>query len=71
MSTTPFTKQFVTVSQAAQLIGVSRQRMHQLIFAYDLHAEVVGSGRVKVLHRKELRKIPSERPPGPKSGRRI
>jgi hypothetical protein len=45
--------------------------MHQLIFAYDLQAEVVGSGRVKVLHRKELRKIPSERPPGPKSGRRI
>jgi hypothetical protein len=55
----------LTISQAAAEFGVTRQRMWQLFGDYnvaliDLHP------RCKLVTRKELRKIPRDRRPGPK-----
>jgi hypothetical protein len=55
----------ITISQAAIEFGVTRQRMWQLFDDYnvaliDLHT------RGKFVSRKELRKIPRDRKPGPK-----
>jgi hypothetical protein len=55
----------ITISQAALEFGVTRQRMWQLFDDYnvaliDLHP------RCKLVSRKELRKIPRDRKPGPK-----
>jgi len=54
----------ITISQAAIEFGVTRQRMCQLfddygVTLFDLHT------RCKLVSRKELRKIPRDRKPGP------
>lgn len=54
----------ITISEAAEKLGVSRQRMHVLCRTYQL--KTVPAGPIKVLDERELRKIPSERPTGKK-----
>jgi hypothetical protein len=52
----------MTITQAAEKYGVSRQRMHQLIDTYG--AETIWIGSVKLISTSELRKIPKKRPNG-------
>ena len=57
------TKNAITISQAAEQFGVSPQRMHQLIAAYEVETICVNP-RLKLVEQKELRKIPEHRPTG-------
>ena len=50
-------KDFLTISEAAELEGVSRQRMHQLIHTYGVNTEYL-SDRFIVIPVLELKKIP-------------
>ena len=52
-----------TISQAAELFGVTRQRMHQLILAYNVETVVIND-RCKLVDVMELAKIPTVRPWG-------
>lgn len=56
----------LTIAEAAAQLSVSRQRMHQLIEENNLATEMVHK-RLKLIHPKELLKIPGNRPPGRKS----
>lgn len=55
----------ITIPQAAERFGVTRQRMHQLIGTYGV-ATVFVSPKLKMVDVKELAKIPAKRPPGPR-----
>lgn len=55
----------LTVSEAAEYFGVSRQRMHQLIHSYDVPVVDV-SPKLKMIRRSHLKMIPKDRPPGPR-----
>ena len=52
-----------TVAEAAKDLGVSVQRMHQLIRYYGVVVNRL-TPRFTLIPRKELRKIPKERPSG-------
>ncbi len=54
----------LTITEAAQQIGVSRQRMHVLIKTYGLQTE--RAGPIKMIARDELAKLPTNRPSGRK-----
>lgn len=56
----------MTISEAAQSLSVSRQRMHQIIDENNLRVEAVHS-RLFLIHPKELDKIKEKQPPGRKS----
>jgi len=55
-------KHFLTITQAAELSGVSRQRMHQLVKLYGVPTHPVGSQNL--IYRPDLDKIPANRPSG-------
>lgn len=63
MITMPVTN-MLTVSEAAEKFGVSRQRMHVLIRNYKIKVEKVGP--IQLIEQKDLLKIPSHRPTGVK-----
>jgi len=54
--------EYLSVTEAAEMFGVTRQRMHALIKTYQIKSEKVG--KQIVLSRKNLSKIPSDRPNG-------
>lgn len=54
----------LTIPQAAEEFGVTNQRMHQLIKTYSV-STISLHPRMMLVTRKELKKIPVERPPGP------
>lgn len=54
---------YYTVSEAAELFGVTRQRMHSLIKTYNVHVDKV-SARLCVIPKSEIKKIPKDRPNG-------
>jgi excisionase family DNA binding protein len=54
------TNNHYTVAQAAELLGVSRQRVHQLIRFYALKVDCV-AGLLTLIPKKELAKIPTNR----------
>ncbi len=60
---------YISVSEAAGKLGVSVQRMHQLIATYKLIVESVNP-RMKLIPAGELRKIPEDRPSGVRLDRR-
>jgi len=62
---TNLSKNYVTVRQAAQLVGVSRQRIHVIIKTYNVQSERVDGGPL-MIPRPELKKIPKKRPTGKK-----
>jgi excisionase family DNA binding protein len=51
---------YLTVRQAAEKLGVSRQRVHQLIRIYSLQTEQI-DGLLVMISKKELAKIPANR----------
>lgn len=53
----------VTVSEAAQSFGVSRQRMHVLLRDYDIELNFLNP-RMALIKKKDLQKIPKTREPG-------
>lgn len=55
--------QFLSIAQAAENFGVSRQRMHQLIETYGVEVETLTS-RMKLVNKQELQRIPANRPSG-------
>ena len=59
---------YLTVSQAADDFGVSRQRMHVLLRTYDVPFETLPNG-MKVMKRAALKRIPRDRPSGWTSAR--
>ena len=54
---------FLTMSEAADELNVTRQRLHQLVKAYGLTVEKVHV-RLTMIKRSELKKIPKNRPNG-------
>ena len=55
----------LTMTEAAKQIGVSRQRMHELVAIYQLKIEEVNVGNIrKMIDKKELKKLPKNRPSG-------
>jgi hypothetical protein len=54
----------LTISDAAKQFGVSRQRMHVLLKTYAVRTQAIGP--LKLVEKKELRKIPVIRPTGRK-----
>ena len=54
----------LTVTDAAKVLGVSRQRMHILLKTYGVRT--LPAGPLKLIDLKELRKIPAVRPTGKK-----
>lgn len=65
MITMPFSKDLLTIAEAAEELNVSRQRMHVLIKTYGLK-KVLPSPKLALVSRKELLKIPAVRTPGPR-----
>ncbi len=61
---------YVTVSDFADELGVTRQRVHALIRRYGVNAEQVCVGGPFLIPRRELRKIPKNRPSGIHIGNR-
>ena len=55
---------WLTISMAADELNVTRQRMHVLVKTYGIQTQSI-DGRVKLVNRRELDKIPKQRPPGP------
>jgi excisionase family DNA binding protein len=53
------TNDYYTREQAAKLLGVTKQRVSQLVRAYDL--TVVFFGSMRLIPKKELRKLPKNR----------
>jgi hypothetical protein len=60
---------WLTIPQAAKEFGVTNQRMHQLLKTYSVKTICLAS-RVKLVTRRELKKIPAHRPPGPMKNRK-
>jgi len=60
MMPTMITMPYVTVSQAAKKLGVSRQRMHKLLDIYGLRREFLTT-RMVLIPVEELKKIPRKR----------
>ena len=56
-------RDFFTVPEAAEHMGVSRQRMHELITTYSLKTLALSS-RARIIKKSELEKIPNDRPTG-------
>lgn len=55
----------LTMTEAAKQIGVSRQRMHELVIAYGLKVTEVNVGNIrKMIDKQELKKLPKNRPSG-------
>lgn len=61
----PDTKDMLTISEAAEALSVSRQRMHALIKTYGI-ATYEPSPKLFFVHKTELNKIPKDRKPGPR-----
>ena len=59
----------MTIASAAEKLGVTRQRMHQLIQEHSLKTELVHA-RLRLIHPRELAKIPEIRTPGKKSSKK-
>lgn len=54
----------ITVREAASILGVSTQRVHQLAVAYHLQTKPINN-RMTMLIRKEVEKLAKKpRPPG-------
>lgn len=53
----------VTVSEAAEIFGVSRQRMHVLLRDYEVPV-VPLSARMSMIKKQDLKRIPKDRPNG-------
>lgn len=54
--------QYLSVTEAAETFCVSRQRMHVLLRTYNVETETIGNQ--KLVAKKELAKIPKNRPLG-------
>jgi len=54
---------YLTVPEAAKRYGVTRQRMHQLIEYYEAET-IYLHRRMRLIHKTELKKIPTKRPNG-------
>ena len=55
-------RDYYTIRQLAERLGVCRQRVHQLIETYSVKTDWLGS--VLVISRAESKKIPKTRPIG-------
>lgn len=55
-------KNMLTVTEAAERLRVSRQRMHVLIKSYGIKTQ--NAGPIMLIDEKDLSKIPSNRPTG-------
>ena len=56
------TGKFFTVTEMAEQLSVSRQRVHQLIKAYGV--KIQKAGRTVLVSQKEFKKIPVDRESG-------
>ncbi len=64
MATDSAIDDFVTVQEAAEIMGLSRQRIHQLIPTYDLEYRQIGEFLL-ILRRKDIERLSRiERPSG-------
>jgi excisionase family DNA binding protein len=63
------TDPLLTITQAAEIVGVSRQRMHKLVKTYAL--STIKAGPVRLIYRSELASLPAKRPSGRKISKKV
>lgn len=67
--TTQLNKSYFTISQVAERLGVTHQRVHQLIRTYNVSCEKLGA--IKIISKAEMAKIPRKRPNGVNVGKKL
>lgn len=58
---------YCTLTEASELYGVTRQRMHELVATYGAELTTLDRPRIHLIAATELRKIPVRRVNGKKS----
>lgn len=53
--------ELLLASEAARLVGISRQRVHQMADCGDLPCERIGENRVRVFKRADVERLAQER----------
>jgi predicted transcriptional regulator of viral defense system len=56
---------YITIREAAEIIGVTPQRFHKLISTYGLSVQKL-TPRMTLVAKREIKKIPTNRPSGRK-----
>ena len=49
--------EYLTVGQVATILGVTRQRVHQIIIDYDINVEKVGDAPLFLIRKTEFRRL--------------